>query len=140
MVFSMRRCYKQEKLELRERTRRERPNYSGEGVLFQARHSSTILRSDTYQQKQPQPPSVAQDCPVTVEEMSPPTLRDNQSQVPSQSVQAPNANSSSLKDMFTVVATIFQQIMTALSRAESVEDRIMSITETALKLVKQNGR
>jgi hypothetical protein len=30
-----------------------------------------------------------------------------------QSVQAPNANSSSLDDMFTVVATIFQQILTA---------------------------
>jgi hypothetical protein len=69
-----------------------------------------------------------------------PPLRHNQQQVPSQSVQAPNANSSSLNDMFTVVATIFQQIMTQLSGAESEEDRILAITKIVLKLVKKNGR
>jgi hypothetical protein len=73
------------------------------------------------------PLSVAQAC-----------LRNQQ--VSSQSVQAPNANSSSLNDMFTLFATIFQQIMTDLNGAESEEDRIMTITKIVLKLVKQNGR
>jgi hypothetical protein len=53
----------------------------------------------------------------------PSPLRHNQ-QAPRQSVQAPNANSSSLNNMFTVVATIFQQIMTELNGAESEEERI----------------
>jgi hypothetical protein len=65
-------------------------------------------------------------------------LRLRHNQVPSQSVQAPDANSSPLKDMFPVIATIFQQIMTELSRAESQEDRIMVITKIVLKLMKQN--
>jgi hypothetical protein len=45
-----------------------------------------------------------------------------------------------LNDTFTVVATIFQQIMTELSGAESEEDRIMDITKIVrvLKLMKQN--
>jgi uncharacterized tellurite resistance protein B-like protein len=42
-------------------------------------------------------------------------------------------------DMFTVIATIFQQIMTELNGAESEEDRIMAITKIVLKLMKQNG-
>jgi hypothetical protein len=42
--------------------------------------------------------------------------------------------------MFTAVATIFQQIMTELNGADSEEDRIMIITRTVLKLMKQNGR
>jgi hypothetical protein len=41
--------------------------------------------------------------------------------------------------MFTVVATLFQQIMTELNVAES-EVRIMAIIKTVLKLMKQNGR
>jgi hypothetical protein len=49
-------------------------------------------------------------------------------------------NSSSLSDMFTVGTTIFQQIMTRLSGVESEEDRIMTITKIALKLMKQNDR
>jgi hypothetical protein len=60
-------------------------------------------------------------------------------QVPS-SVQAPNANSLSVNDMFKVVATMFQQVMTELSGAKSEEDRIMVITKIVLKLMKQNGR
>jgi uncharacterized tellurite resistance protein B-like protein len=40
--------------------------------------------------------------------------------------------------MFTVVATIFQQIMTDLNGAESVEDRIVAITAIVFKLMKQN--
>jgi hypothetical protein len=71
----------------------------------------------------------------------PPPLRHNQQQVPSQSVQAPNANSSALNDMFTIVATIFQQIMTELTiRGAKSEDVIMAIIKTVLKLMKQNGR
>jgi hypothetical protein len=68
----------------------------------------------------------------------PPPLRYNQ-EVPSQSVQAPNANSSSVNDMFKVVALTFQQIMRELSGAKSEEDRIMAITKLVLKLMKQNG-
>jgi hypothetical protein len=60
--------------------------------------------------------------------------------VPSQSVQAPNANSSPLDDSFTAVATIFQQIMTELNGPESEEERIMAITKIVLKLIKQNAR
>jgi hypothetical protein len=43
--------------------------------------------------------------------------------------------------MFTSVATIFQQVMTELKGAdcESEEDRIMALTKTILKLMKQNG-
>jgi hypothetical protein len=66
-------------------------------------------------------------------------LRHNQQQVPSQSVQALDANSSSL-NKFTAVATIFQQIMTELNGAEPEEDRIVAITKIVLKLMKQNGR
>jgi hypothetical protein len=40
--------------------------------------------------------------------------------------------------MFTVVTTIFQQIITELNRAKSEEDRTMAITKTILKLMKQN--
>jgi hypothetical protein len=42
--------------------------------------------------------------------------------------------------MFTPVATMFQQIMTELDRAESEEARIMATTNIVLKLMKQNGR
>jgi hypothetical protein len=41
--------------------------------------------------------------------------------------------------MFTVVATIFQQITTELNGTESEEDRIMAITRIVLKLMKQNN-
>jgi hypothetical protein len=50
-----------------------------------------------------------------------------------QTVSSPN-------DMFSVVTTAFQQIMTEFSGAELEEDRIMPITKVALKLMKQNGR
>jgi hypothetical protein len=42
--------------------------------------------------------------------------------------------------MFTVDVTIFRQIMTELSGAQTEEDRIMAITKIVLKLMKQNGR
>jgi hypothetical protein len=38
-------------------------------------------------------------------------------------VQASTVNSSSLNDVFKVVATVFQQIMTVLNGAKSKEDR-----------------
>jgi hypothetical protein len=41
--------------------------------------------------------------------------------------------------MFTVVATICQQIMMELNGAEPEADRIMAVTKIILKLVKQNG-
>jgi uncharacterized tellurite resistance protein B-like protein len=41
--------------------------------------------------------------------------------------------------MFTVVATIFQQIMAHFSGAKSEEDRMMIISNLVLKLMKQNG-
>jgi hypothetical protein len=55
------------------------------------------------------------------------------------SVQVPNARSSSLNEIFKVVATIFQQLMTELSGTKSEEDRIMAISKIILKLMKQNG-
>jgi hypothetical protein len=98
-----------------------------------------MLRSNTQKEKQLQPHSIAQACPTTVGEMSVPTppLRHNQQQVPSQSVQAPDANSFSLNDMFKEVATIFQQIMTQRNGAMSEGDRIMATTTIVLKLMKQ---
>jgi hypothetical protein len=42
--------------------------------------------------------------------------------------------------MLKVVATIFQQIMTELSGAESEDDRIMATTKIVVNLMKQNGR
>jgi hypothetical protein len=57
----------------------------------------------------------------------------------SQSVQAPNASSSSLNDMLKVVTMIFHQIMTELNGAESEEDRVMAITKIVLKPMKPNG-
>jgi hypothetical protein len=88
-------------------------DYDGKDVLFQPQHPRTILRGGAtqqqqQQQQQPQPPSVAQACPATVGEMSATLpLRHNQ-QEPNQSVQSPNANISSLHDIFTVVATVLQ--------------------------------
>jgi hypothetical protein len=38
--------------------------------------------------------------------------------------------------MFTVVAKIFQKIMTQLNGADSEEDRTVPITRTVLKLMK----
>jgi hypothetical protein len=71
-------------------------------------------------------------------DMSAPTFPKGQP-TSTNSVQAPNAISSSLDDMFKVVTMIFQQIMTELNRDESEEDRIMAITKTVSKLMKQNG-
>jgi hypothetical protein len=72
-----------------------------------------------------------------MKEMSAPTpLRHDQQQVPSQSIQASNANSSYVNNVFTVIGTIFQQIMTELNGAKSEEDRITVITNILLKLVK----
>jgi hypothetical protein len=61
---------------------------------------------------------------------APPPLKHNPHQVPSQSVQAPNANSSPVNDMYKVVARIFQRIMTEHNGTKSEEDRIITITKT----------
>jgi hypothetical protein len=70
----------------------------------------------------------------------PSPLRHKQQGVPSQSVQARNVDSFFfLNDMFTVVATAFQQTMTELNGAKSEEGRIIAITIIVFKLNKQNG-
>jgi hypothetical protein len=97
-----------------------------------------MLRSNTQQQQQPQPPPVAQACLATVEEMSAPSLEAQPTSTAS--VQAPNANSSSLNDMFKEVVMAFQQIMTELNGAESEEARVVAITKILLKLMKKNVR
>jgi hypothetical protein len=63
----------------------------------------------------------------------PPSPGHIQQLVPSQSVQAPNANSLSLNGMFTADATTFQQIMTEFNGAESEADRMMAATKIVLK-------
>jgi hypothetical protein len=65
-----------------------------------------------------------------------PSSLEAQPTTSTKSVQAPNANSSSVYDMSKVVAAIFQQIMTELNGAESEEDRIMVIRKIMLKLMK----
>jgi hypothetical protein len=52
------------------------------------------------------------------------------------SVQTPDANSSSLNDMFTAVETVFQQIVTELNGAETEKGRIKNITKTLIKTYK----
>jgi hypothetical protein len=42
--------------------------------------------------------------------------------------------------MFKALTTTSQQIMTKLNGADSEENRIMTITKTVLKLIKQNDR
>jgi hypothetical protein len=115
-------------------------DYNGKGPLFQPHHPRTFLHGGAAQQ-QPQLPSFSQAGPATLGKIiapPPPPSKHNQ-QIPSQSLQAPNANSSSLNDMFKVVATILQQIMTELSGSESEEDRIVAMTNIVFKLMKQNG-
>jgi hypothetical protein len=65
----------------------------------------------------------------------PPPLRHNQ-----QVSKARNSDSSSLNDIFTVVPTIFQKLVTELNGAEAEENRTMAITKIVLKLMKQNCR
>jgi hypothetical protein len=89
-------------------------NHTTPGVSFAA-----ALRSNTQQEQQPHPSPVAQACPVTVGEMSaPPPFGLNQRQAPSQSDLAPIVNNSSLHDIFNLVGTVFQHIMTDLNGAE----------------------
>jgi hypothetical protein len=115
-------------------------DYNGKGVLLQLHHPRTILRGGAMYQHTATAAASATLHPATLGEMSAPhPKRHNQQQTPSQSVQAPNKNSSSVSDIFKVVAMIFQHITTELNEAESEEDRIMSITKIVLKLMKQNG-
>jgi hypothetical protein len=118
-------------------------DFSGKGVLFQPHHSRALLLGGaTQQHTATAATSAALSCTNppchSWRNEYPSPLRHNQ--VPSQSVQTPNANSSPLYDMFTVVTTIFQQIMTELNGAKSEKDRIMVITKIVLKLMVQNDR
>jgi hypothetical protein len=98
------------------------------GRAFSSSHNNpglssvAVLRSNTRQEKQLHRPAPPQwDIPTTR----------------TKSVQAYNANSSSLNAMFKVVATIYRQITTELNGARS-ED--VAITKIVLKLMNQNGR
>jgi hypothetical protein len=57
----------------------------------------------------------------------------------SQSVQTPNVKSSSLRDIFKVVAKLFQQIVTESSAAESEQGRIVTVTKILLEHMTQIG-
>jgi hypothetical protein len=105
------------------------------GVLFQPHQPRTILGGGAKQQH-----SNSRGLNRPQFHRPAPSPSRHIQQVSSQSVQIPKANGSSLNDMLTVVARIFQQIMTESNGAESEEDRIVVITKTVLKLVKQNGR
>jgi hypothetical protein len=110
-------------------------NHTTPGLSFAA-----AVRCNTHKQQQSQLSSAAQACPSAVGEMSAPSpLRHSQLKVPIQSVQAPKGNNSSLNDMFKVVVTVFQRIMTELNATESEEDRIVANTKIVLKLMKQSG-
>jgi hypothetical protein len=101
---------------------------NGKSVRFQPHQPRVMLRGSVTQRHT----ATALSCT----DVHPLPLRHNQQQVPSQSVQAPNANSSFLNDMFTVAATIFRQIMTELNGAKSEEGRILAITNIKFKLTK----
>jgi hypothetical protein len=73
---------------------------------------AAALRSNTEQNQEPQPPLVTQAYPTTVVEICAPLPLRYNKQVPSQSVQAPNVNSLSPNNIFKVVATVYQQIIT----------------------------
>jgi hypothetical protein len=114
---------------------RERPRLKWEKRSFPTTPSADCPRwhlcISTQQHHQP---PVAQACPLTVGEIyAPPLLGQNQQQVPGQSIQASNANISSVKDMFKLVTIVFHQIMTELNGARS-EVRIVGITKFVLNL------
>jgi hypothetical protein len=98
-------------------------DYSGKGVLFQPHHPRVIFRGGATQQHTAT--AAAASAALSCTGLSRNSGRNEcfPSLELSQSVQAPNANSSSLNGTFTAVATAFQQITTELSGAESEEDR-----------------
>jgi hypothetical protein len=67
----------------------------------------------------------------------PPPFLYYQQQVPSHPAQAPNANISSLNDMFKEVAMIFLQIMTEINGTESEEEKQWPSHKFVLKLMKK---
>jgi hypothetical protein len=93
-------------------------DYNGKGVLFQPHHPKTVLRGGAMQQHKARAVvSAALICTGLLRRSgleSQPTS--------TKSVQASNANSSSLNAMFKLVAMIFQQITRELSGSESEED------------------
>jgi hypothetical protein len=108
-------------------------NHTTPGAIF-----AVALHCNTHQQQQSHPPMITQACPTVVGEMAAQLPLRHYQQVPSQSIQTPDVNSSSLKDMFDVVAMVFQQIMTELSEANSDEERIVAIIKIVLRHVKRN--
>jgi hypothetical protein len=106
--------------------------YNGKGALFQPHLPRTILRGGaTKQHTATTAASTALSCTGLLHSL------EAQATTSIKSIQAPNANSSSLKEMSAVVVMIFRQIMTELSGAASEEDRLMAITKIVLKLIKQ---
>jgi hypothetical protein len=109
-------------------------NHTTPGLAFTA-----ALRSNTQQHTATAAASSAHGCTGLPHHCGrnecPSPLRHHQ--VPIQSVQTPNVTSWSLNDIFKVVATLLQQIMTELNGAESEEDRMIAITKIALKPMKQ---
>jgi hypothetical protein len=65
-------------------------------------------------------------------------MRHNQQQAQSQSVQSPNANSSSVNDVLKLVANVFQPTVTEHNVAKSGEDRTLIITKIVLTFMKPN--
>jgi hypothetical protein len=82
-----------------------------------------VLCSNTQYEQQPQLPRVVQAFTVIEGKRVPPSLKAQPTST--ESVQASNANSSSL-NMLEVVLTIFQHTITELSGAEPEEGRIMA--------------
>jgi hypothetical protein len=118
-------------------------DFNWKGIIFQPHHPRTTLSlGATKQNIATTAASAALSCtglPLPRGRNVCPASLEPQPAKPSQSVQAPNANSS-CQNMFTAVATIFQQIMTELNGAGREENRIMFITKIVAKLIKQNGR
>jgi hypothetical protein len=103
-------------------SRREHPGLTWKVVVFQPHHPWTVFRGGPVQQHsssylinlqmhKPAPPQWEKWLPRL------PWGTDNKYQVS----QTPNINSSSLNDVFRVVAMLFQQIMAELSGAKSEE-------------------
>jgi hypothetical protein len=106
------------------------------GRVFSSNHTipglsfAAALHTNTSKHQQPHPSPLCTDVVP---------LRHNQQEVPNLSVQNPNVNSSSMNDIFIVVATVFEHVMAEFNGVESEEDRIMDITKYTLKLMKRKG-
>jgi hypothetical protein len=93
---------------------------------------TAALCGKTEEQQQPQTHQVTKACPATMETMVPAALPQHKQRTTGQSVQAPNANSSSLDKMLKAVVTVVQQIMTESNGAVLEEGKILAITRIVL--------